>query len=211
MVERRRRFADWRQCLHDVPVIPKLILVTIAVLIGVYSTSALAGPPDSQVSPNKTAASAATSPVSARVKDSDFIGFIGSGIIELGDSWGHNPASKYTGGVRWGHSFSPWLALTLEVHTNIAVNHLNCGVNWYWFDRPFSPYVYAGVGFMAIGIYTFDSTLNSGLGFEYTSSSGFTAGIDFGIFLDVEPIHTEQGGAEIHWLGEVQFMVGTRY
>jgi len=29
--------------------------------------------------------------------------------------------------------------------------------------------------------------------------------------LDVEPIHTKQGGAEIHWLNEMQFMLGTRY
>lgn len=172
---------------------------------------AWASPPDSHASPNDTAGSETTSPGSVRVKNTDFIGFIGTGIIELGDSWGHNPALKYTGGVRWGHNFSPWLALTLEAHTNIAVNLLNCGVNWYWFDKQFSPYVYAGVGFMAIGYYTFDSTLNGGLGFEYTSSSGFTAGIDFGFFADIEPIHTEQGGAEIHWLGEVQFMVGTRY
>lgn len=184
---------------------------TIAVLGVMTSTSALAGPPDSQVSPNKTAASGAASPVSVRVKDSDFIGFIGTGIIELSDSWAHNSELKYTGGVRWGHNFSPWLALTLEAHTNIAANHLNCGVNWYWFDKQFSPYVYASVGFMAIGIYTFDSTLNGGLGVEYTSSSGFTAGIDFGFFADIEPINTEQGGAEIHWLGEVQLLLGTRY
>jgi hypothetical protein len=169
--------------------------------------------------------------VPLRTQRNEVIGVTLDHTFELSDSWTQGSDLRTTYGVRWVYNFTPSIALTTALTTNILLSHINCGVNWYWFDGPFTPYAYARGGvIMALGVIPVSGTSGSGVGVEYIANNGFTVGLGAGPAFFFGDFFGKGGGRpctvntntqntvcesekekNIFLFGEVKLLLGMRY